>query len=114
MSTRPNLTIHANSTDTSNMNAGSDNSEWRGRLVDVFDTGESPSFGNGRSRGNDSDPARVWIGVYYECCETYSRVYRKKSEMAYRGRCPKCGMAINVRVGPHGVSSRILIATPIY
>lgn len=91
------------------MKAESNHPEARGKMIDVFDTGASP---------NDSRPAsdckRVWIGVFYECCETYSRVYRRPSELQYRGRCPKCGMEINVRVGPNGVSSRILIATPVF
>ena len=56
---------------------------------------------------------RVWVGVYYECCAAYARVYRRPDDLRYHGRCPECGAAVSIRVGPNGIAARMLIATPV-
>jgi hypothetical protein len=53
---------------------------------------------------------RPWIGVDFECCGVYSRIYRNKEGTAYIGNCPKCSRQVRVRVGPGGTSNRMFRA----
>lgn len=61
-----------------------------------------------------SDPAtestapggRPFIGILFECCDVYSRIYRQPDAREYRGRCPRCMREIRLRVASDGVSSR--------
>jgi len=59
----------------------------------------------------DRRVGRRWIGVDFECCRIYSRIYKNKDGTAYVGNCPKCGRKVRVRVGPGGTSSRMFRAT---
>lgn len=38
-------------------------------------------------------------GYYCRQCHTYSRLYRKESENAFTGICPKCGRHIHLPAG---------------
>ena len=53
---------------------------------------------------------RPWVGILFECCAVYSRVYRNMNARAYRGVCPRCGMSVTLRVGPEGTNSRFFSA----
>ena len=65
----------------------------------------------GPSRKATAAPRRrPWLAVHWRCCGTYSRVYRNKSATAYEGRCPRCGRAVRVAIGPDGTSSRFFEA----
>jgi len=33
---------------------------------------------------------RQFLGVWFECCHAYGRLYKNKEGTMYRGRCPKC------------------------
>ncbi|MBX3396327.1 MAG: hypothetical protein KF841_13270 [Phycisphaerae bacterium] len=63
-----------------------------------------------RSSKPSSEEGRPWIGVHFECCGVYSRVYRERSADRYDGRCPKCGISLTVRVSPDGVSTSFVRA----
>jgi len=53
------------------------------------------------------DPqSRPWIGVMFECCSVYSRIYRAPTSTAYRGRCPKCLRTLHLPVGEGGTDIR--------
>ena len=41
---------------------------------------------------------RRFIGVWFECCHAYGRLYKSKDGTVYRGRCPKCLRSVQVRV----------------
>jgi hypothetical protein len=62
---------------------------------------------------NSPGPRRLWVGIQFECCGVYKRVYRDPDVPLYEGQCPQCGRKITMRVGPDGVNSRIFKATPI-
>ena len=49
---------------------------------------------------------RSFLGIWFECCHVYGRLYKNKEGMAYVGRCPKCLRPVNVRIGGEGTSRR--------
>jgi len=57
-----------------------------------------------------SQVGRPWIAVRWQCCSTYSRIYRNRAGNAYEGRCPKCGTPAKATIGPGGTSSRFFEA----
>lgn len=55
---------------------------------------------------NAHPSGRPFIGVIFECCGVYQRIYRAPEATAYRGCCPKCLRAIMVPVGKEGTGER--------
>ena len=53
---------------------------------------------------------RPWLGIQFECCDVYTRVYREPTDTEYVGRCPKCLRQVRVKVGPGGVSAKLFRA----
>lgn len=49
---------------------------------------------------------RAFLGIWFECCHTYGRLYKNANGTAYVGRCPKCLRPVNVRIGGEGTSRR--------
>jgi len=70
--------------------------------MDLYDL--NPKQNNGGAENKDS--ARPFLGVHFECCDVYLRLYRPKERPYYQGRCPKCGKPIVIPVGRGGSSSR--------
>ena len=61
---------------------------------------------------NPSEPGGGdFLGVRFECCGAYARVYRNRSGDAYEGRCPRCLKPIRFEIGPGGTSSRFFTAS---
>jgi len=53
---------------------------------------------------------RPWVGVRFDCCGVYCRVYKRADGLAYEGRCPRCGRQVRLRVGPDGTAARFFVA----
>ena len=81
---------------------------WPGEHLDL--TGDEAPAPETDAPAND-DAARPFIGIYFECCGVYARIYRRPDQDAYRGRCPRCLRMVTVRVGPGGTSTRFFRAT---
>ena len=53
---------------------------------------------------------RPYLGVQFDCCNVYTRVYRNAEGTAYAGRCPRCGRELIVPIGPDGTDTRFFRA----
>ena len=53
---------------------------------------------------------RKFIGVKFNCCGIYVRIYINKEGTAYEGRCPKCFRTVKFRVGDGGTDNRFFEA----
>lgn len=53
---------------------------------------------------------RKFLGIYFECCNIYGRLYQNKEGTAYSGFCPRCMRRLNVKVGEGGVNQRFFKA----
>ncbi|TWT45831.1 hypothetical protein RAS1_22660 [Phycisphaerae bacterium RAS1] len=53
---------------------------------------------------------RPFIGILFDCCGVYGRIYRDPDADRYDGRCPRCLRRLTVRVGHDGVQQRIFRA----
>jgi hypothetical protein len=49
---------------------------------------------------------RQFLGIWFECCHVYGRIYKNKDGTAYVGRCPKCLRSVRARVGAEGTNQR--------
>ncbi|MCK6455660.1 MAG: hypothetical protein L6Q92_03910 [Phycisphaerae bacterium] len=65
---------------------------------------------DGPDASESTPPARRWIGVHFECCGVYARIYRLPSGTAYEGFCPRCARRVRVRVDADGTEARFFRA----
>lgn len=65
---------------------------------------EAPGPGQVRGAG------RPFLGIHFECCQVYARVYRRRDGQAYEGHCPRCSRRLTVPIGPGGTSTRFFTA----
>ena len=57
-----------------------------------------------------SEEKKKFLGIYFECCNVYGRIYKNKEGTHYTGRCPKCLRSLSVPIGDGGVSTRFFRA----
>ncbi len=53
---------------------------------------------------------KKFLGVMFECCNVYRRIYLNKDGNAYEGRCPKCFAEVKAMIGPGGSTKRMFRA----
>ncbi len=63
-----------------------------------------------RDYGQADKSARPFVGVQFECCSIYARVYRNVAGTAYVGNCPRCAKKIELKIGAGGSDSRFFTA----
>ena len=49
---------------------------------------------------------RAFLGIWFDCCHVYGRLYKNQAGTMYVGRCPKCLRPVTVRIGGDGTSQR--------
>ncbi len=54
---------------------------------------------------------RPWLGIHFECCNVYTRVYKNKPGTAYVGWCPQCSRRVRLPIGPDGTGARFFSAS---
>jgi hypothetical protein len=75
-------------------------------FLDIKDLGEEGQ----RSIPAPTGTGRPWVGIRFECCGVYTRVYRNSEGTAYLGYCPRCLKKVRLAVGPGGINSRFFKA----
>lgn len=53
---------------------------------------------------------RPFLGMYFKCCNVYSRIYLNRTGITFVGWCPKCTAKVEVRVSPYGSKARFFAA----
>lgn len=53
---------------------------------------------------------KKFLGIMFECCNVYHRIYINKEDNAYEGRCPKCFAEVRALIGEDGSTSRFFRA----
>ena len=53
---------------------------------------------------------RPFVGITFECCRVYQRVYMNEEGTAYEGACPKCGRRATIKIDPKGTNCRFFRA----
>lgn len=54
---------------------------------------------------------RQFLGVHFECCDIYTRVYVNRDTTAYVGYCPKCARRVRFPISPGGTTARFFRAS---
>ena len=54
---------------------------------------------------------RKYLGIQFDCCGAYARIYQNKEGTAYVGRCPRCLRPIRIKIGEGGTTNRFFRAT---
>ncbi|MBD3421139.1 MAG: hypothetical protein GF398_13570 [Chitinivibrionales bacterium] len=54
---------------------------------------------------------KSYLGIQFNCCNVYQRIYKNRHATAYEGRCPKCGSYVRVPIGEGGSSQRFFSTT---
>lgn len=58
----------------------------------------------------NKDNKKKFIGIMFNCCNVYARIYQNKDATAYVGRCPKCMRTVKVPIGKGGTDTRFFNA----
>lgn len=58
-----------------------------------------------------SPAPRPFLGVNFQRCRVYGRLYRNAEGTAYTGKCPRCGHYYRVAIGHGGTRQRFFMAT---
>lgn len=58
----------------------------------------------------DNKPKLNFLGIMFNCCGVYGRIYKNKDLTAYEGCCPKCRRKLSVKIGSGGTNQRFFNA----
>jgi len=57
-----------------------------------------------------SNNKKKFLGIWFDCCKVYGRLYKNKDETAYIGRCPRSMRILSVKIGGEGTDRRFFRA----
>ena len=60
----------------------------------------------GDTHAGQAPPERRYLGVQFQCCGRYARIYLNRLSTSYVGHCPGCGQRVEFKIGPGGTNSR--------
>ena len=75
-------------------------------MPEPHDRVDIPGLSGAHPRPAPGPRGRPWLGVQFNCCSVYGRIYKNDAGTIYVGRCPKCGVQVSARVGEGGTSQR--------
>jgi len=61
---------------------------------------------NQESVPHQSSRTREHLGIMFECCNVYSRIYKNRKGTAYVGWCPRCARVVVIPIDPSGTTCR--------
>lgn len=62
------------------------------------------------NKENEKFKKRAYLGIMFNCCGAYGRIYKNKTNTAYVGNCPRCMKSIKIPVGEGGTNERFFNA----
>lgn len=64
--------------------------------------------GEGANESLPQYARRPFVGIMYDCCGVYGRLYLNRTRTAFEGHCPQCYRKVTVPVGEDGTDARFL------
>ncbi|MEM9827886.1 MAG: hypothetical protein AAF958_14950 [Planctomycetota bacterium] len=56
--------------------------------------------------GSTAEARGAYLGIQFECCGVYGRIYKRADGLAYAGHCPRCIKPITIGIRPGGTDCR--------
>ena len=51
---------------------------------------------------------KPFVGIIFNCCKAYGRIYLDRSATAFEGRCPRCLKRVVLQISEEGSTDRFL------
>ena len=80
---------------------------WLAKTLIYRAVGDSPSQYHVIAPAHPVQQRRL-VGIHFQCCSVYSRVYVNQQGTAYAGNCPRCGRKVILKMGRDETNARFL------
>ncbi|MDR3109056.1 MAG: hypothetical protein LBU65_05125 [Planctomycetaceae bacterium] len=75
-------------------------------MLDLTDDPNPVQRNKNSNQPDKQNQSKKFIGIRFNCCGVYSRIYVNKEGTAYEGRCPKCMQTVCLKIGGGGTDTR--------
>lgn len=79
-------------------------------ILEIKGIEDPTAAGTNERLAGQTPGGRKWIGIKFECCGIYARVYKNRAGTTYEGRCPRCLRKVEIGIGPGGTDQRMFRA----